>query len=92
MAIPNTIEMMRGLLEMIEPSDDHEENFYKGGTVSYETAKEFYDFAVEYIDKLDDALCSAVAHQDDASLNGRGKYEAEDDCRELAKFRKDERL
>lgn len=88
---PNTLEMMQGLLEMIEPSGDHEKDFYKGGKVSYETAKEFYDFAVEYIEKLDNALESAIASQDDTSMNGRSKYQASDDCLALAKF-KEERL
>lgn len=87
---PNTPETMEALLEMIEPSGPPHP--YNGGSVSYETAAEFYGFAMEYIKKLEEALDRAVSGMDDTSLNGLSKYKASSEYEELARFKKEQKI
>jgi hemerythrin-like domain-containing protein len=49
------LEQMEALLSMIEPHSS-----YKGGMVSYQAAKDFFDFVNEYVDTMRGALDSAV--------------------------------
>ena len=48
---------MQALLEMIEPTDEElKKDQNAGGSVSYRTANEFYDFVVEYVNILNHVI------------------------------------
>jgi len=74
----NPPEMMEALLSMIEPHGN-----YKGGMISYTSAKEYYDYATDKISKLENTLQNVVASLDDTSGTARGKFESSDEYQDV---------
>jgi hypothetical protein len=78
---PNIFEQFKALLEMIEPSDN-----YKGGSVSHEFAKEFYDVSEEYIKRLNQCLYKAQSIM--TTCHGRHieEYVSSEEYKQLREF------
>lgn len=90
----NKFQEMQALLEMIAPTDEElaKDPNASHGSPSYRSAKEFFDFTIEYIEKLEDALHSAESYQDSTCLNGKSKYKADKDYLDLMKFKEKNKL